>query len=191
MLQCWNKISNRTLNENLFKIFWEKQDILNILNKKSFFLYIYVWMFDYNSVAQYSGWMHYHESVYRALMLTREWPCMHASLAVLPVTEMPAEICHYYWLMLFLSPPHQGPALHARRIHAPTWVCACSSGRTSPATAPWLLTLAPSAMTVSGSVTLYFADCNIKLIFGVALSLKIKKASNEVVKGNGKRTEIL
>ncbi len=106
------------------------------------------------------------------VMLTREWPCMHASLAVLPVTEIPAEICHYYWLMLFLSPPHQGPALHARRIPAPTWVCASSSGRTSPATAPWPLTLAPSAMTVSDPVTLYFADCNIKLIFGVALSLR-------------------
>lgn len=85
-----------------------------------------------------------------ASMLTHEWHCMHACvLAVLRVTGMHVEICHYCWLIPFPFPLYQVPAPHAKRTRVPTWVYASSSGRTSPVTAPWPPTPALSAMTVS------------------------------------------
>lgn len=49
------------------------------------------------------------------------------------------------WICAFL----QVPAPPVRRTPAPTWASASSSGRTTPATAPWPPTLARSATTVS------------------------------------------
>lgn len=54
-------------------------------------------------------------------------------------------LCLSVWMWILL----QVPAPHVRRTLVPTWVSASSSGRTTPATAPWPPTLAHSAMTVS------------------------------------------
>lgn len=78
--------------------------------------------------------------------------CMGPALLRLSSSSYCCLTVHLWYLFLSLSLPlafFQAQARPARRIRAPTWVCACSSGRTSHVTALWRLTQGLTATTVS------------------------------------------